>query len=150
MTPGASVIPSVQEFVVIAFGTLGAILSTKNLPIVWRGQTRYRDRPPAWWLWGGPLWRGFLRGMPLATVAWWIFLIGYVDTLLANRGVVPKQQVLLPGALFGVSFVFLMLISLFNWPSVLVPPHLRGQRGAIAEWLGKGRRGRAVRPGHRQ
>jgi hypothetical protein len=142
--------PSLEEFAVIAFGLLGAILSTKNLPIMWRGQTRYRDRQPAWWLWGGPLWRGFRRGMPLGTVAWWIFLIAYVDALLANGGVVPKQQVLLPGALVGVSFVLLMLISLFNWPSALVPPSLRGQRGAIAEWLGKGRGGKAARPGPRQ
>jgi hypothetical protein len=141
------VIPSLQEFVVIAFGLLGAVLSTKNLPALWRGQTQYRDRPPGWWLWGGPLWRGFRRGMPLGTVAWWIFMIGYVDTLLANRGLVPKQQVLLPGALVGLSFVLLMLISLFNWPSVLVPPYLRGQPGAIAEWLGKRKGGRA-RPGH--
>jgi hypothetical protein len=144
------VILSLQEFVVVAFGLLLAILSTKNLAAMWRGKTRHGDRPPAWWLWGGPLWRGFVRGMPFATVAWWIFLIAYVDTLLTNRGVVPKHQVLLPDALVGLSFVLLMLISLFNWPSVLVAPYLRGQRGAIAEWLSKGRRGRAARPGHRQ
>lgn len=135
---------------VIAFGLLLAALSTRNLTAIWKGRTAFHDRPPAWWLWGGPLWRGFVRGMPVGTVAWWIFLITYVDTLLANRGLVPKQQVLWAAALVAVCFVLLMLITLFNWPSALVPPHLRGQRGAIAEWLGKGRRRGAAPSGRRQ
>lgn len=107
--------------------------------------TRY-NHVPGWWLWGGPLWRGFVRGMPVGIAGWWCPIIAYIAILLANRDLIPKDVPLFPASLAGLCFILCVLISLYNWPTILVPPHLRPQYGAFEEWLGKGNGGGGLVP----
>jgi hypothetical protein len=132
--------PTFKEAFIVVFGLLVALWSTKNLPLIWHHRTSRYDHVPGWWLWGGPLWRGFVRGMPVGIAGWWSLIIAYIGILLANRDLIPKDVPLFPASLMGLCFILCVLISLFNWPTILVAPHLRSQNGAFAEWLGKGKR----------
>src|SRR5215467_7834808 len=76
--------PTFKDVLVILVAVLGALWSTKNLPLIWSGRTRRYDHVPGWWLWGGPLWRGFVRGMPVGIGGWWLFVISYIGILLAE------------------------------------------------------------------
>lgn len=52
--------------------------------------------------------------------------------------VIPKDVPLIPAGLACLCFILCVLISLLNWPAILVAPHLRSQHGAFEEWLGHG------------
>ena len=111
-------------------------------PRAWRGQLTFDPgRPPGWWVWGGPLWRGWVR------TTFWVCAMGWLFPVLALvAGVVSSEDPLpsglhVPGwylALFvgwlGGFLAGIGSIVLFSRPKVLIPPRYRGQSGAIKEW----------------
>src|SRR5262249_4727713 len=134
--------PTFKDVLVVLVGLIGGLWSTKNLALIWSDRTRRYDHVPSWWLWGVPLWRGFVRGMPVGIAGWWFVVISYIGILLADLDVMPKDVPLFPAGLACLCFFLCVLISLFNWPGILVAPHLRSQHGAFEQWLSHGRRRR--------
>ena len=107
-------------------------------PRIWRNEWRWQAfRPhevPAWWMYGGALWRGWLR---LTVVAWLeVSLLG-ISLPLTRLESGPLRTAGLVAAFLAFAVLLLAVpIVLFNRPRFLVVPWLRHQPGAIAEWRG--------------
>ncbi|MFJ8593731.1 hypothetical protein [Streptomyces sp. NPDC093598] len=87
--------------------------------------------------------RGHERGIvPLA--AWMVCMtFGTVAAVAASNG--AGLVVVDIGAIFTFGSLPLLVlhvtIAWFNWPKVLVPPHMRGETGSVTEWWrGRGQR----------
>jgi hypothetical protein len=99
-------------------------------PKVWRGESGLDgNRPPAWWFLGDAWWRGIARAYlvtgPFVLV---MFAGGAIAefTDADDVGMAIAAAALLAGILVHASVV------LFNRPQAVVPPHLRGEPGALA------------------
>ncbi len=132
----------------IAFGifVLIAVGAVRLLPRTWRHELKQFDRMPSWWPWGKALWRGWLRMMPISTVAMVVGVVVYAGLLLVPEApsgpfVRPYWAVVPALAALAIVFGMMLTVVLFNWPKRVVPPHLRSQPGAIEEWWRR-RRGR--------
>ena len=104
-----------------------------------RGDRLHPDRPAPWWPYGPILWRGLLRVNTLSSAT--MFSLAFTAVVLTLEGKVARA---IGGALSLFSIALLvpcLTIVFFNRPRFLVPPHLRDQSGAFAEW-----RGSSVRP----
>ena len=114
-------------------GAVLLFLGVFNLLNLRRGRGRTRtffrvDRPPAWWAWGGPLWRGWRR-REASGALWCVF--GGAWMLVKDSGGLATD-ILLAAVL--VSFVLGASVVLVNRPKLLVAEHYRSHPGAIAEW----------------
>lgn len=125
----------------VAFAVVLAIVAGgfRNLPRVWRHEFRHFDRTPPYWPWGAALWRGFVRMMPMGVVGCAVLVIVAVVLLLTPEEpsgpfVRPYWAVVPCLVALGVVFAGMLSVVLVNRPRVIVPPHLRGQPGALAEW----------------
>ena len=100
----------------------------------------------SWWFWGDPLLRGWIRALPVGLIGGWLL----VDSMIAAAAL--ATETITSGVGFGiltllviglfVSLGMVATIMLFNRPRFAVPPHLRDQPGAVAEWRGSGSRRR--------
>lgn len=128
--------------------TVGAIavLGFPRILVLWRGR-RSEDWVQAMSMFlPVAIARGLVRGLPVVHV----LLSAMVVFLLANPRVAlawPDHHdsfLLVFAALYLIGWAVLASVVLFNKPSVVVPPHLRTQPGALSEWReknGNGRRG---------
>jgi hypothetical protein len=123
---------------------LGASL---RLLSIWRNSQmseRIFKRMSSWWLWGDPLLRGWVRALAVGLIGGWLLVASMIAAgLLATETVTSSVGfgflTLLVIGLF-VSLGMVATIMLFNRPRFAVPPHLRDQPGAVAEWRGSGSR----------
>lgn len=131
----------------IGLGLL-SILAWSQVPKLWRHETKIWDgRAPSWWLWGEALFRGWVRSLVVATAAGTALVILSAVVLAvdpdydAPSDARESQAEIVAGAVAVGVWVLLTLtmfsVILFNRPKFLVPPHLRGERGAIQLWLHK-------------
>jgi hypothetical protein len=133
------------------FMTVGALvfvpLCLRGVRSIWREPVRLFAEPFPWWVWGAPLWRGYVRGMVAVGATFVTDLVAVMALIWLPGGdaVVIAVVPLLVGSL-AVGFVLMLTIVLFNRPRRLVPPYLRDQPGAVAEWLGAWRERRRADP----
>lgn len=126
----------------LLFGVLG-VLGAKRL---WRRDSAYWDAVPAWWLYGPVSWRAFVRLLPLGVLTslfgplWLLGAMFVVPRLPSPTGV----GTVVPGWYAGLLLAFVSLVlcigltvALFNWPKVLVPPHMRSDAGLLRRNSGR-------------
>jgi hypothetical protein len=103
---------------------------------IWQGRSQYDpSRPPAFWPFSLPLWRGVARAFPIQGACVLILLGGGIAGVLIGedgRGYDIAMGIGFAGVL-GL-FVLAFPITFFNRPRFLVPPHQRDEPGALAEW----------------
>lgn len=109
---------------------------------VWRGTSAFNgDVPPDWWPFGPPVWRGVARSY-VATGPFILVLFGGAAVAELSSAEDLGMGISALG-LLGVPLIQLPIIF-FNRPRTLVPPHQRGEPGALEEWR-RARRRRAAR-----
>jgi hypothetical protein len=68
---------TIHVLVSFLFLTVLGVLALPQLGRLWRHQTTFYDRMPDWWSHGEPVWRGWVRALPmLAGVAYLGLLMG--------------------------------------------------------------------------
>jgi hypothetical protein len=127
--------------------TIAAALYAGFFPRWWRALWRRPSpvllEPFPWWVWGQALWRGYVRTLCFGGAAFAVMLV-LVVLVIYGAGGRPGLVVtgLLLVATIAAGGLGMTTIVLFNRPRSLVPPYLRSQPGAVAEWLGAWRRRR--------
>src|SRR5579864_485495 len=113
----------------------GLLLASTTLPDLWRGQSPAQKKVPAYWLWGDPLYRGGVRAVPSIMLVLLFVVLSGGAIPLNQRGIVGSWVFFT--FFIGSIIAILMVLSviMFNWPTFLVPPPMRGDRGAIQESL---------------
>jgi len=112
----------------------GLLLALTALPDVWRGRSSAL-KVPAYWLWGDPLYRGGIRAVPSIMITLLLVALEAVAIPLNQRGILGDWILF---TLFIATIVALLMtlsVIMFNWPTFLVPPSMRGEQGAIQESL---------------
>jgi hypothetical protein len=110
------------------------LLAFTVLPDVWRGRSP-AQKVPTYWLWGDPLYRGGIRAVPSIIIALLIVALSAAVIPLNQRGIVGDWIFFMLFIAAIVAVVMALSVIIFNWPTFLVPPSMRGQRGAIQESL---------------
>jgi hypothetical protein len=132
-------------FVLLA---IGALFALSQLPAVWSGRSvpRIARNLGSWWPGGQPLLRGYIRAVPCGIVGFSALLIAAISgTVVASMSGNDLLRaflavVYLLAGLLAVSCVLgALAVTLFNRPRFVVPPSLRSEPGAVAEWR-QGRR----------
>lgn len=130
-------IASVAYWVILA---AGVVISFTLTPRYWMKGVPHvdPDRPPRAWVWGGALWKGFVRALPIA---------GPQIVLFFGPALPVELELVVPGSsawewqgrlwilAMGIVLISELGIVLFNRPKFLIPPRFRNQPGAIEEWL---------------
>lgn len=112
---------------VVAFW-IGALLLVLSVIKLWSASSTHGSyRQPQWWFWGDALWRGYRRTLLPASLVGVSFAIALT---------LPDPI----GVYFGAAGLFcffplMVMIALFNWPKLLVPPASRSDSGALTEFL---------------
>jgi hypothetical protein len=134
--------------VVLLVISMGAI---RQLPTLWKAPAKRFARVPSWWLWGKGLWSGWMRSVPAGTVsAALLGLAGFFGLLsTGTSGEVHDAvwrifAVIFVTAIF-IAIVIMPLIIFVNRPKFMVAPHLRKQKGLLAEIAGRFRDRRRTR-----
>lgn len=120
-------------------------------PRVWRDQlARGGEHAPGWWPWGEALWQGYRRIFLPSLI-----LFGVLVVILSSGLFIPEEPqgpfvrpywAVIPGlTALGLAGAAMLSTVLFNVPKFLVPPHLRHQPGAVAEWVSAWQRWRQGR-----
>ena len=123
---------------ILALGWYGALL-------LWRGRTDIFDRPPGAWPYSETLWRGWVRSIVVQCliITSAIGLILYSIWGPSDEG--TARVVFIIGlAVAGLAFALGMTAIYWNRPKFVVPPHLRSEPGAFAQWYANWR-SRSVR-----
>ena len=117
---------------------LGMTWLTRNVRRrVWSGEHTFLGRrdPPSAWPWGGPLWRGYVRSLPVLPGAMSLLVvIAVTGGVIARHSTAASAWLVVTLAWFAAVVLGVGSVVLFAWPQRLVPPALRGQPGALAEW----------------
>ena len=125
--------------VILAVGWYGALH-------LWRGRTDIFDRPPGVWPYSETLWRGWVRSIVVQCliITSAIGLILYSILGPSDKG--TARVVFIVGlAIAGLAFALGMTAIYWNRPKFVVPPHLRSELGAFAQWRANWRRRRSVK-----
>jgi hypothetical protein len=135
----------IHVLVSFLFLSVLGVLALPQLGRLWRHQTTFYDGTPGWWSYGKPVWRGWVRALPmLASVAYLGLLIAAYLGFVSPFFHLSRQADLVVIVIFLISFLGAFLLALtiflFNFPRLAVPPHLRNQPGALEKWLVKRRR----------
>ena len=133
---------SVFDWFVIIVGLGGGTAAVARVPSFWKdqwsGAFRQPDSAPAWWLWGQPFWRAYLRGYPLGAVAFLIVMASFAASNLMQRSpdeAGPAFWALLPGGLaLAVATVLGLGLVFINRPKWVVAPRHRSEPGVLQEW----------------
>ena len=116
-----------------AFAVVLGGLAVSGLRDHWRGEHPLFDsEPPSWWLWGRQLWEGWSRSAPAMAFGFMVTVITLPVAFALSTDTLAFK--IIGGACVGgivLAVTSFLTITLFNWPSVAVPPHLRQQRGVI-------------------
>jgi hypothetical protein len=113
-------------------------------PVIWEKPSPVFDQPLAWWVWGEALWRAYVRVLPVGSAVFAVLMVALVPAIYGIGGDAGLVISVAVAVLDLAAWVVLMAtIALFNRPRSLVPPHLRQQPGAVAEWRDAWRRRRA-------
>jgi hypothetical protein len=103
---------------------------------VWQGRSEIDPtRPPPWWPFGEPLWRGAARAFPVQGACVLVLIgAGITADLIGKDG--SGYDLAMAVGVIGLLGIFLLAlpITFFNRPRFLVPPHQRDEPGALAEW----------------
>jgi len=97
----------------------------------------------SWWFWGDALLRGWIRALPAGLAGGWLLAASMTLAALLATESVPRTGFLVLALMVIGIFVCLAVVAsimLVNRPPFAVPPHLRGQEGALAEWRSTRRR----------
>jgi hypothetical protein len=136
---------SVEMILTLAFYALLVVGYFYAVGKVWRGESQFDgEKPPAFWPFSLPLWRGAGRALPVQGAASLILIAGIVSDLVGSDSkyydlVMAIGTLGLLGTI-GVSFP----IMYYNRPKALVPPIWRDDPGAVEEWRAeRGRRARS-------
>ena len=118
-----------------------AILATAGVRRLWRNESRVWDSQHAWWAWGETMWHGWIRALPSFVVAGWAMILSVASGLIAVAadggdgtgplGVLKWMFVAFAGVA-AVAFATGISVTLFARPKLVIPPHLRRQRGVLA------------------
>jgi hypothetical protein len=140
---------SFLDLLVLAFGFVVLVLGGRNLRRLWRDQLPMFARPQSWWPYGDAVWRAWIRAMPLGWLAACTLVLALVTAPLVPSGDAyplgfarPLWYTAPVLLVFLGSLLLMLTVALFNTPKWPVPPHLRAQRGALAEWWSRRRRKR--------
>ena len=132
---------TIGDVALLLFMSAGALLAVRQLPRIWTHRTTFYDVVPRWWPWGGALWRGWVRSLPLGVVLGCalvaLFAVGFFlgPPEPGPFGLVAPLWYATAVLLVVFGYVALLCtIALFNWPKAAVPPHLRHEPGALQEW----------------
>ena len=139
----------ILAFACLSLLTVGVGLLPITIRKAWNRDSSLIVGPPRGWLYGETVWREYLRAMPAISIvggpgiviAGWSFLL--LTSLNGSQLVANPlmRSALLVGAALGavcavVGIMLGILVVLFNWPSGLVMPSLRSERGAIGRQKG--------------
>lgn len=141
--------PGPAQWSAIAIGILIGALAVWLAPRYWRHEITVLDRgAPTWWPYGAALWRAWIRTSAISGTWLLSASIGYLLLVLGPDPTWPIAVVIGYRAVaVGVPLTLLVAaftVILFNRPRIVVPPYLRHQPGAVAEWIS------AIRDSHRQ
>ena len=123
---------------IVSFGllTLLGLLALPQMPRLWRHETTFYDRVPAWWSWGAGGWVAWVRSLPAgAAGAYAAILLGlylfFVSPIfkLSRQADLVVIWVLLP--VVCILFLIFGSIFFFGRPKFLIPPHLREEFAAF-------------------
>jgi polyferredoxin len=123
-----------QSALILGGVVWGLLLAFTVLPDIWRGRSP-AQKVPTYWLWGDPLYRGGIRAVPSIMVALLIVALSAAVIPLNQRGIVGDWIFFTLFIAAIVALIMALSVIMFNWPTFLVPPSMRGQRGAIQESL---------------
>jgi len=112
----------------------GLLLALTALPDLWRGRSPALN-VPAYWLWGDPLYRGGIRAVPSIMIALLFLALSVAAIPFNQRGIVGDWIFFTLFTATIVALLMVLSVIMFNWPTFLVPPSMRGDRGAIQESL---------------
>jgi hypothetical protein len=140
------------------FGILQAVVLVLLLILMFAATTRiaklWREEAEAermfktmrsWWFWGDALLRGWIRALPAGVAGGWLLAASMMLAALLATETVPRAGFMALALLVVGVFVCLAVVGsvmLVNRPPFAVPPHLRTQQGALAEWRTTRRRRR--------
>jgi len=123
-----------QSVLIPAGMVWGLLLALTALPNVWRGRSP-APKVPAYWLWGDPLYRGGIRAVPSIMIALLIVALSAAAVPFNQRGIVGVWFLFTLFIAAIVAVLMVLSVIMFNWPTFLVPPSMRGEPGAIQESL---------------
>ena len=130
----------ILQAVVLIFLLILMFGASARISKLWREEAvakRIFKTMKSWWFWGDALLRGWIRALPAGLAGGWLLAGSMALAGLLATETVPRAGFLLLAVLvFGI-FVCLAVVAsvmLVNRPPFAVPPHLRAQQGAVAEW----------------
>jgi len=119
---GASLI-----FALLFLGVIFVLVAPK----IWRGESGLDGaHPPDWWFLGDAWWRGVARAY-LATAPF--VLVLFAGAAIAEFTDADGAGMAIAAVALPVGIVVHASIVLFNKPQAVVPPHQRGEPGALEE-----------------
>jgi hypothetical protein len=116
-------------------GVLIGCLGTWKSVGFWRNTAPDSLSPPAWWKFDPVIWRGIVRAYPSANLVVWLMVtVDVIGILTSPTEVYFAVPVVLLGLGIGLFAATAMSSFVWNRPKWVVPPHLRKELGAVAEW----------------
>lgn len=100
------------------------------------------ERVPTWWPFSEATWRGQRRATYIVLPGSGAFIVTCWLAIASSRGMLTAVVPIVGAGMVLLLFGLFMSIVLFNWPKSVVPPAMRGDRGAIDVWLGRSADGR--------
>ena len=125
-----STIGAVGFWFLALLGIVGVVL----MPRLWR-----EDPPGIEPQAGGPIRRGFIRGIAIAPVKALLLVLAalpFVLDWIPSGSPIARLYGIFGLLVIAVAILMDVGIVLFNRPKFLVPPRFRDQPGAITEWRG--------------
>jgi hypothetical protein len=139
VSPAVRILSVPVAVAILAVGWYGALL-------LWRGRTDVFDRPPGAWPYSETLWKGWVRSLVVQCliITSAIGLILYSIWGPSDKS--TARVVFVVGLVVaGLAFALGMTAIYWNRPKFVVPPHLRSEPGAVAQWYENRRRRRSVK-----
>ncbi len=130
----------ILQAVVLIFLLILMFGASARIVRLWRDEAvakRIFKSMRSWWLWGDALLRGWVRALPAGVVGGWLLAASMTLAALLATETVPRAGFLVLAVLVVGIFISMAVVAsimLVNRPPFAVPPHLRGQQGALAEW----------------
>jgi hypothetical protein len=130
----------ILQAVVLIFLLILMFGASARITKLWREEAvaqRIFKTMRSWWFWGDALLRGWIRALPAGVAGGWLLAASMTLAALLATETVPRAGFLVLAVLVAGIFVCLAVVAsimLVNRPPFAVPPHLRGQPGALTEW----------------
>ena len=147
VSTGAFEVVFVVMMMSISIGGTWAVLR------IWKNAQRYVSRVPVWWG-GGPVsWRAYMRAGPALIGFLWLMtaVSGYTLLVVPLFGISNTAFLRVVFGLLGLGAAAILLsasIALINRPRSFVPPELKNDNGALAEFWDRRKQRAAQRKTH--